>query len=258
MRASCCGRTRLSARRTPWANFEGARTFKGPLSPLNQPGRYLELRLVLSPSVQARPPLKILIADDHPLVAEILAWLVTDDDRMELVSVCADGEAAIEAIPKMQPDVAVLDLHMPHGGPDLADKAANGTKVLFLTGHDDPEMLYRSLVAGARGFLPKTAGRDTIADAIVRVGEGGTAFPREAGDALVAGREGGRERAVLTPQELQVVGLAAEGQSNAEIAQKIFVGQTTVKTHLHNAAEKLGVRGKAATVAEALRRRLIE
>ena len=208
--------------------------------------------------MDARTPLRILIADDHPLMAEVLAQLVTADTRMELVGVGSDAAAAIEDILKLKPDVAVLELHMPHGGPDIVDKVANATKVLFLTGGEDPQMLYRSFVAGASGFLPKTAGRETIADAIVRVGEGGTAFPPEAGEALAIGRARERENAVLTAKEMQIVGLAADGNSNAEIAQTIFVGQTTVKTHLRNAAEKLGVRGKAATVAEALRRGLLE
>ena len=231
------------------SNFEGA----GPLKAVTTKRRHDPFTCM-----EPRPPLRILIADDHPLMAEMLAQLVTTDTRMELVGVGSDAAVAIEDIPKLKPDVAVLELHMPHGGPELVDKVANETKVLFLTAREDPEMLYRSFVAGARGFLPKTAGRDTIADAIVRVGEGGTAFPPDAADALAVGRARERETAVLTTKELQVVGLAADGNSNAQIAQEIFVGQTTVKTHLRSAAEKLGVRGKAATVAEALRRGLLE
>ena len=208
--------------------------------------------------MEARPPLRILVADGHPVMAEMLAQIVTADTRMELVGVSSEGAAAIEDITELNPDVAVLDLQMPHGGPDLAEEVPDGTKVLFLSCREDSQLLYRSFVAGARGFLPKTAGRETIADAIVRVGEGGTAFPPEAAEALAVGRARELESPVLTAQELQILGLAADGNSNAEIAQTIFVGQTKVKTHLRNAAEKLGARGKAATVAEALRRGLLE
>lgn len=203
----------------------------------------------------------VLLADDHPLVLEMLERIITADARMELVGACTDGAAAIDAVAGLQPDVAVLDIHMPHGGPDLGHRILDGdasTNLIFLTGHDDATTLYRCLVAGARGFLPKTAGREAIADAIVTVGQGGTAFPPEAAELLVAGRESERQRAVLTPQELEVVGLAAKGRSITETAQALFLGQTTVKSHLHNASEKLGVRGKTATVAEALRRGLVE
>ena len=83
--------------------------------------------------MEARPPLRILVADGHPLMAEMLAQIVTADTRMELVGVSSEGAAAIEDITELNPDVAVLDLQMPHGGPDLAEEVPEGTKVLFLS-----------------------------------------------------------------------------------------------------------------------------
>lgn len=206
-------------------------------------------------------PLRVLVADDHPLVSDMLERIVEGDARLELVKRCTDGAEAIEAIGGLEPDVAVLDVDMPHGGPELAKRIADEgapTSTLFLTGHDDAATLYQCLVAGARGFLLKTASREAIADAIATVGAGGTAFPPQATDALLRGRESEQRQVTLTPQELEVVSLAAGGRSIAETAKILFIGQTTVKSHLRNAAEKLDVQGKAATVAEALRRGLVK
>jgi two-component system, NarL family, nitrate/nitrite response regulator NarL len=208
----------------------------------------------------ANHPLRVLVADDHPLVADMLERIIDGDARMELVKRCANGAEAIEAIESLHPDVAVLDVDMPRGGPELAEQIADGdipTSPLFLTGDDDATMLYRCLVAGARGFLLKTASREVIAEAIVTVGGGGTVFPPGATEALIRGRETEQQRVALTPRELEVVSLAADGNSIADTAQTLFIGQTTVKSHLHTAAEKLGVQGRAATVAEALRRGLV-
>jgi two-component system nitrate/nitrite response regulator NarL len=207
------------------------------------------------------PALKTLVVDDHPLVTEMLARVIEADDRLELAGTCADGNEAIEAITELAPDVAVLDIGMPLGAADVA-ALLNGlglpTRMLFLSGADDSATLYRALLAGAHGFIAKTASPAAIADAIAAVGSGSTAFPPAAAEAMVAGRETEQRQVSLSPRELQVLSLAARGKSTAEVAAALFLGQTTVKAHLRNVAEKLGVQGKAATIAEAMRRGLLE
>lgn len=207
------------------------------------------------------PRIRVLVADDHPLVGEMLARLVDGADGLELVAQCADGDAALEAILARSPDIAIVDVGMPvRTGPDLAveaQRAGSRTRILFLSGSDDPETLYRCVLSGGHGFVSKTAPKDRIMEAISTVAAGGISFPPEAVAAATAGREIARSRAIVSPQERRVLALAAEGRSIAEIAETLYIGQTTVKTHLRHAADKLGVSGRAAAVAAALRRGII-
>ena len=203
----------------------------------------------------------VLIADDHPLMGEMLGRLVRADDRLELVAACTDGLSAFSAIRASSPDLAVVDVAMPGlTGPELATaltEAGSPTRILFISGTTEPQTLYKCFSSGAHGFVSKTATKEAIVEAIVEVANGGTAFPREVAAALVAGREREGAGRTLSRQETRVLELSAEGRSIAETAAALFLGQTTVKSHLRNAATKLGVRGKSAAIAEAVRRGII-
>ena len=203
----------------------------------------------------------VAIVDDHPLVAEMLARLVEADDALQLRAQCGDGQEALAKILELDPDVAVIDVGVPRlDGPEIAEAAARAgsrTKVLFLTGRDDREAVLRCVAAGGRGLVSKTAPKDDLLAAIHTVARGGTAFPPATSSALAVAREQLEAKSVLTSREKRVLELAARGCSNAEIADHLFIGPTTVKTHLRNAADKLGVHGKPAAVAEAVRRGII-
>ena len=204
----------------------------------------------------------VLLAEDHPLMGDALARLVELDDSLELVARCADGEATLAAIRDRTPDVAILDVTMPgRNGPDVAAAvrgAGLSTRILFVTGHDDPETLDRCRAAGAQGFVSKAETNDKIRGAIRAVAAGREAFPHVVRPVVTPDRELVERGALLTLQERRVLALAAEGRSTAAIAGELYIAQTTVKTHLRNAAQKLGVRGKTAASATALRHGFIK
>jgi two-component system nitrate/nitrite response regulator NarL len=195
------------------------------------------------------------------LVAEMLARVVDAEDDFELAATCRDGEAALDAILEHSADVALVDVAMPdRTGPEIAgdlQRARARTRVLFISGSSDPKTVRDCAASGGHGFVGKTAERATIVAAIRTVANGGTVFPSDGPPAL-RGLSGPRDARVgLTLRERRVLQLAAEGLSTAEISSKLYIGQTTVKTHLRHAADKLLVSGKAATIAEAMRRGLI-
>jgi two-component system nitrate/nitrite response regulator NarL len=207
---------------------------------------------------------QVLIADDHPVFREGLVRAVGSRAELEVSGEVADGRSALEAIAASHPAVALVDLKLPGvDGIGVATAVARdhlGTRVLILSAHDDPELVYAALEAGAAGYLTKDARREVITDAILEVSRGGTVIA----PALSAGLVGQiRQRSspgtpVLTPREREVLLGLCRGLSAPEIARELYLGTTTVKTHLARLYEKLGVSDRAAAVAEAMRRGLVE
>lgn len=209
----------------------------------------------------ARKPVTVVIADDQTLVAEALAQLVRSDESFEVVAVLSDGDAALTEIRRRAPDVAVLEVAMPRrSGLDVTTALRRPrfpTRVLFLTGRADRETLDRCIDAGGHGFVSKTEAKDALLSAIATVASGRCAFPLT--DRPESSRNGQRAEpaGVLSPQEVRVLSLAANGLSTAAIASELFIADTTAKTHLRHAARKLGVRGKTAACVAAVRHGLI-
>ena len=190
---------------------------------------------------------------------------INERPELELVGEAGDGRDALDQINQLDPDVAVLDIRMPvlDGTQVLAairrDSAT--TQVLFLTAFMDPELAYRTVADGAKGYLSKSAARQEICDAIVTVARGGTALAPEAQEGIaqeIQERERAGGRPELTAREAEVLRLIADGLSAPQIAKQIHLSTTTVKTHLHTLYEKLGVSDRAAAVAEGMRRGLLE
>lgn len=213
----------------------------------------------------APPRTSVVVADDHPLFREGLERAVRERPELELVGAAADGRDALERIRELAPDVAVLDVRMP--GLDAfqilnaVTRDGLATRVLLLSASADPEMVYRALQGGGAGYFRKEADRDAILDAISAVARGGTAID----PALQTGvfdqiriRGTGEERPILTTRERQVLTLMAAGRSGPEIAEQLIVALPTVKTYQARVYEKLGVSERAAAVAEAMRRGLLE
>jgi two-component system nitrate/nitrite response regulator NarL len=208
---------------------------------------------------------RVLVADDHPVYREGIVRAIKERPELELVGEAGDGREALDQIKELEPDVAVLDIRMPglDGTQVLGAirRDAAQTEVLFLTAFMEPELAYRTVADGARGYLSKSAARQEICDAIVTVARGGTALAPEAQEGIAKEiqereRDGGRPE--LTARETQVLQLIASGMSAPRIAKEIHLSTTTVKTHLHTLYEKLGVSDRAAAVAEAMRRGLLE
>jgi two-component system nitrate/nitrite response regulator NarL len=208
---------------------------------------------------------RVLVADDHPVYREGIVRAINERPDLELVGEAGDGREALDRIKELEPDVAVLDIRMPglDGTQVLAAirRDSTATQVLFLTAFMEPDLAYRTVAEGAKGYLSKSAARQEICEAIVTVARGGTALAPEAQEGIaqeIQERERSGGRPELTSREGEVLGLIADGLSAPQIAKELHLSTTTVKTHLHTLYEKLGVSDRAAAVAEAMRRGLLE
>jgi two-component system nitrate/nitrite response regulator NarL len=207
----------------------------------------------------------VVLADDHPVYRGGLVRAISARADLELVAEVGDGQAALEAITTLRPDVALLDMRMPGlGGLEVAKALRareSATAVLLLSGSEEREGLYAALAAGVSGYLIKTAEHVEICDAIAAVGRGDVVFSPELHAALardIRAREHETERPFLTEREQQILRLTAAGRSAADIAGDLHLSIATVRTHLQNAYQKLEVSDRAAAVAKAMRLGLIE
>ncbi|MGH2852526.1 MAG: response regulator, partial [Solirubrobacteraceae bacterium] len=197
---------------------------------------------------------RVLIADDHPLFRDGLARRIKERPDLELVAERADGREALEAIRELRPDVAVLDLKMPQiDGIRIASAVVReglDTKVMVLSAYVDSAMVFKALAAGARAFLSKDAERRDVCEAIVLVGRGEVVLPPGIQAGIVEqihsrARDGATS---LTAREGEVLVLIAEGASAPQIGARLHLSTGTVKSHLKNLYEKLGVSDRAAAV----------
>ncbi|MGH8898002.1 MAG: response regulator [Egibacteraceae bacterium] len=204
-------------------------------------------------------PLKVLIADDHPVVHEGLRAVLSALPDLELVGTAATGSEAITAAATSQPDIVVMDLHMPDLDGVAATKqilAANpGVTVLVFTMNEDDEMLVAALKAGARGYLLKGASHADIARALRSVAAGELVFGTGVAD-QVLDRLTGRVAVAdpfpqLTPRELEILGLLAQGCGNQDIARRLYLSPKTVRNHVANILAKLDVPDRAQAIATA-------
>jgi two-component system nitrate/nitrite response regulator NarL len=207
----------------------------------------------------------VLIADDHPLYRAALAKAVRRGPQLELVAECQDGGEALAEIRRLQPDVAVLDLNMPAPDGEAVTRSVGRdelpTRVLILSGYGERDRVYRTLAAGAAGYLLKTTDSETLGKAIRTAGEGGIVLSPDVQAGLVQElqqQERARPRLTLTRREREVLSLTAAGESAREIGERLGMEPTTVKTHLGSIYEKLGVSDRAAAVARAMREGLVD
>lgn len=217
-------------------------------------------------SIYDRPVTRfsVIVADDHPLFREGVVRAVRAWPELELLSEVSNGREALEAIRELKPDVACVDLRLPEiDGIGIAHAVSRDgltTRVLLLSAFADDELVYRALEAGAAGYLTKDATQEEIARAIHGVASGRTQLAPELAAGLVNQiriRSHG-DTPLLTERERQVLELLCEGLSAPQIAARLFLGTTTVKSHLGRLYEKLGVSDRAAAVAEAMRRGIVE
>jgi len=212
----------------------------------------------------ARRP-RLLLADDHVLVAEALKSLLAPE--FDLVGVVEDGRELVEAAGKLRPDVIVADVTMPHlnGIDALLQLRQRGdrTPVVFLTMHRDVSFARRALEAGASGFVLKHSAPAELTAAIRAALQGGTYLtPQLAGEVLESMKEG-RERtsdpiASLTPRQREVLQLLAEGRSAKEIAARLEISVRTVEFHKYQMMEALGIHNSAELIHVAIKHGLVE
>ncbi len=205
-----------------------------------------------------------VVVDDHPFFRDGVSRGLTQSGRVRVVGEAADGVTGLELIRRENPDVAVVDHQMPGmTGVELAHAVSRDklpTRVLLLSAVTDGPIVFRALQEGAAGYLSKDADRDEIVGVVTRVAKGETVVP----PALAAGLAGEiraqtqREAPALSERERQVLAGFARGQSIPQLAAELYIGAATVKTHTQRLYEKLGVSDRAAAVAEAMRRGLLE
>jgi two-component system, NarL family, nitrate/nitrite response regulator NarL len=184
----------------------------------------------------------------------IAAW-----PELQVVAQAGDGHDAMELIRSLEPDVALVDLRLPGiDGVGIATTAKLeklSTRVLILSAFTDEDFIYRAIEAGAVGYLTKDSSADELARAVLHASRGGTVLgPELAGAVANQIRERARtDLPILTDREREVLALLCEGLSAPQIGQKLFLGTSTVKTHLAHLYDKLGVSDRAAAVAVAMR-----
>jgi DNA-binding NarL/FixJ family response regulator len=203
--------------------------------------------------------IRIVIADDQALVRSGFKMIVDARDDLEVVGEADDGRQAVELVRELEPDVILLDIRMPEvdGIEATREIVASGsrTRVLVLTTFDTDEYVHGAIRAGASGFLLKDVRPGELVDAI-RVVAGGNALLAPASVTRLLDRFGGDADAAvpiatLTEREEEILRLLAAGLSNGEIADRLVLGETTVKTHVSNLLRKLGVRDRVQAVIAA-------
>jgi DNA-binding NarL/FixJ family response regulator len=200
-------------------------------------------------------PIRVVVADDHPAMLSAIVGLL-ELHGFQVVASVADGRAAVAAIAAEQPDVALLDVRMPHlTGIEVA-RAVPETRAVLYTGHGDRALLAEAFNAGVRGFVLKEAPVHDLVSAIERVAGGGTYVdPVLAGAILGAATES--ELPALTARERDVLALLADGLSNEGVGAQLGISPETVRTHLRKAMAKLEADTRTQAVATALRQSLI-
>jgi DNA-binding NarL/FixJ family response regulator len=203
----------------------------------------------------------VLVADDQPLIRNGFRMVLEERSDLELVAEAGDGEQALRLARELDPDVILMDIRMPDldGVEATRRLVAEGTraKILVLTTFDLDEYVYAAIHAGASGFLLKDVQPTELVDAIRVVAAGNSLFGPAATQHLVQQFAQARPAADapslehLTEREREILRLLAAGLSNAELAQRLFVSETTVKTHVSSVLRKLGVRDRVQAVITA-------
>jgi DNA-binding NarL/FixJ family response regulator len=206
--------------------------------------------------------IRILVADDHPMLREGLVAVLSTQPDFDIVGEAADGAEVVRLAEALRPDVILLDLEMPDVDGVAALEglrdAVSAARAIVFTAYDTDERILRSLRAGARGYLLKGASRQEIFDAVRTVHAGGSLLePGVTTRLLDHVRDGGEQTEPLTPRELEVLALISEGLHNSEIAGRLFVTERTVKFHVSSILAKLGADNRTEAVALAARRGLI-
>jgi two-component system, NarL family, nitrate/nitrite response regulator NarL len=206
---------------------------------------------------------RVVVADDHPLYREGVVRALSASG-VDVVAEAEDGRTALAEIHAHHPDVALLDYKLPElDGVAITNAVVREqlpTRVLLVSAFTDSGIVYKALETGAAGFVSKEARREQIVDAVMACSRGENVVPPDIAAGLVSEiRLRKQDNAPqLTPREQEILHLIAAGKSLPEIANELFLGRTTVKTHVQHLYDKLGVSDRAAAVANAMRRGLLE
>jgi two-component system NarL family response regulator len=205
----------------------------------------------------ASKPIRVVVADDHPIVREGIVANLEQQTDIKIVAEGCDGDDALALIKKHLPDIALVDLRMPRmDGLDVVievKKMRLQTKVIVMTSFDDQEDIQHAVKAGARGYLLKDCSRQSLLEAVRRVHLGEVYLLPRIAQKLVDRMQ----RPQLSPRELELLNSVASGRSNKEIGVQLFITEGTVKTHVASLLFKLGVASRTSAVREGTRLGLV-
>ncbi|WJX99876.1 response regulator transcription factor [Curtobacterium sp. 458] len=201
--------------------------------------------------------IRVVVADDHPIVRSGIVALLQEADDVEVVGQASDGDAAVAVTLAELPDVVLMDLRMPSMNGDAATAQIlaqePSMRVLILTTYESDDQILAAIEAGAAGYLLKAAPESEILAGVRATARGETALAPSAVAALVRRTTGSMVSGPsLSPRELDVLQLVAQGNSNPAIGRALFLSETTVKTHLGHVFEKLGVNDRTRAVTRAM------
>lgn len=210
--------------------------------------------------------IRLLIVDDHPVVRDGLTAMLKRQRDFSIVGEAKDGREAVQRASELRPDVILMDLRMPEldGVGAMREIQENDPEARFivLTTYDSEEAIFDAINAGAKGYLLKDASRDELFRAVRAVHHGESLIqPSVTGrilDRLAQLSRQGPKVDVLSERELEVLKYMAKGSGNKEIASALSVTENTVKTHVANIFQKLGVNNRTEAVTQALQRDIIE
>lgn len=216
-------------------------------------GELLKIDEQPSPGVRS---IRVVLADDHPIVRDGLRKLLSLEDDIEVVGEASDGREVLEVVRATLPDVLVLDLRMPHmdglAALQALQQVGHKVRVIVLTASEDKNEFVQAMKLGCSGIVLKQTASELIVKSIRKVYSGEiwldshttAAVMRQFStppDVMGTPPVKGRERSPLSQREREIVGLVAQGYKNREMAEKMFISEQTVKNHLHNIFDKLGV-----------------
>lgn len=201
--------------------------------------------------------IRVLIADDHPVVRAGLEGMLSRQPDLEVVGEAANGREAVELVERLAPDVVLMDLRMPEmeGVAAIEEVSARhpGTRVLVLTTYDSDADILRAVEAGAAGYLLKDAPREELYEAVRAIAAGRPHLAPMVAQSLMR-RVRDPKWKNLSGREIEVLNHVRKGLSNREIGRSLHVSEATVKTHLIHIYDKLGVADRASAVSAALER----
>ncbi|MGO4301767.1 response regulator [Leifsonia sp. RAF41] len=206
--------------------------------------------------------IRIVLADDHPVVREGIRGMLQSYDDIEVVGQAGSGPEAVALVAELHPDLVLMDLRMPGGDGVEATRtiaaAHPSTRVVVLTTYETDQDILRAIEAGASGYLLKDIAPAELARSVRSAAAGQTVLATSAATALLGRVQGRQAGPALSAQEVNVLRLAADGLTNAAIGSQLFIGEATVKTYLSRAYEKLGVSDRTSAVRRALELGLLD
>jgi DNA-binding NarL/FixJ family response regulator len=208
--------------------------------------------------------ISVILADDHALVRQGIRRFIEEDPAIDVVAEASDGAEAVRLVEEHRPEVAVLDIRMPEVTGVEATRRIKArfpeTHVLILTAYDDDPYVFALLEAGADGYVLKTANADQLVDAVHTVYRGESALSPEVASKVVRQATGRRPASAadqiepLTPREIDVLRLVAQGMTNREVGRDLGISHRTVQGHLASTYDKLDVSSRTEAVTAALKR----